>query len=177
MNRNLSLVLALGLGMASPAAFAEPGSLASELSRCARIAGAESRLQCFDQLAADSRSGDHLRDGLEQTPESAGRPWSPDESSESVVARFGFEQERLRLESAGPGALPRIRARTTAVSAARDGRIVVELDNDQAWLVLESAGTAAPPAIGAEITIRRASLGSFLMATENRRSFRVRRLR
>jgi hypothetical protein len=52
--------------------------------------------------------------------------------------------------------------------------ITVVLDNGQTWAFIEPEPRLRP---GDSVTIKRASLGSFLMLTPSRRSYRVERLK
>ncbi len=67
-----------------------------------------------------------------------------------------------------------IHARLQGVDANLYGDTIVQLDNGQAWKVEEPD---APLWRGESVTIRRAALGSFLMLTSDRHSYRVERLR
>ena len=82
---------------------------------------------------------------------------------------FGLTKP-VQAKPAGP---ERIEARVVKVAASQFGAASVELDNGQTWALDESNGQIAA---GDAVAIKRASLGSYLMTTSAKRSFRVRRL-
>jgi hypothetical protein len=59
-------------------------------------------------------------------------------------------------------------------SRSKEGKIQADLDNGQAWELDEADPLLAP---GDAVTIRRATLGSYLLITPSKRSHRVRRTR
>ena len=65
-----------------------------------------------------------------------------------------------------------VEAHVTRVSIGRLGRKVVVLDNGQTWVATEDDTRVET---GDAVTIRRAALGTFLMTTPSRRSYRVQR--
>ena len=78
-------------------------------------------------------------------------------STHAVTGRAG--------DAAGLGA----RGRATA---DRQGNVFAVLDNGQTWTYLDASG---PPQPGGEVTIRRASLGSYLLTTPSHHTFRAQR--
>jgi hypothetical protein len=67
-----------------------------------------------------------------------------------------------------------IKAVVDQVTEDRLGNLSVVLDNGQTWTFMETGGSLRP---GEVVTVKRAALGSFLLTTRARRSYRVRRLR
>lgn len=96
----------------------------------------------------------------------------------SAEADFGLSKWTKRnLDPEAAKAAPqRITARIRHVERQRDGRFVVTLDNDQVWLQTETMSRARV-AVDDDITIREASLGSFLLVTASEVATRVRRVR
>lgn len=82
---------------------------------------------------------------------------------------FGLAAQVPRADSAAPQS---VQARVARVSVDRLGHSVVLLDNQQAWIVADGDVIADP---GDLVTIKRAALGSFLMLTPSRRTYRVQR--
>lgn len=93
-------------------------------------------------------------------------------------ADFGLSKWTKRnLDPEAAKAAPqRITARIRHVERQRDGRFVVTLDNEQVWLQTETMSRARV-AVDDDITIREASLGSFLLVTASEVATRVRRVR
>jgi hypothetical protein len=173
MTQGRRMIAAMAMAVATVSSAAEPTSLQSEIALCAAMPEAAARLACYDRLAA--------RAGARGNPDVAGV--SPAEADPVVPATavqapgdtFGLEQKRLREETSAPGARTEVQGSIAALLARRDGRMVIELDNGQIWATTEpDAQRILAP--GSRVTIRRASMGSFLLVTDSRRSIRVRRL-
>lgn len=148
----LRFVILAGLSsLTIPQAFAGAVSVpAAQLARCAAIAAAAQRLSCYDALAASV------------LPARA--------AARSDASSFGLPPARAALAQ-GP---PSIHARLQGVTADPYGDTVVQLDNGQTWKVQQPD---VPLWRGESVTIRHGALGSFLMKTPDRRSYRVERLR
>jgi len=172
-HRAIFILLPLGLaGRGSCVAGAAPPAVdPAEFARCSRIEAADERLACYDALGRS----------LEPPPVPSASP-SPaankapaaDESSAQAataaggVNAFGLTRHE-RPAAAGPDL---IRAQVAAVRTDRLGKAHVRLDNGQVWSL------SAPDVLlraGEAVTIRRASLGSFLMTTPAHRTYRVQR--
>jgi hypothetical protein len=93
------------------------------------------------------------------------------------VDTFGFSPERQRARDENE--IDRIRARVVTVgNQSRPGRWVITLDNGQVWAQRDTPRPEANrPRPGDEVTIRRASLGSFLLTATARGTFRVARVK
>ena len=182
-----------GLGCAAP-----PGS-ANDMARCAVITAADERLEeerrrrggpPVERLAAERR-GDGLqpvRGGRVEIAASDERlacydarakPKSPEpQGAPAVAARpaskpddaasFGVIRRTLVSEP-GP---QQIGAVVTGLSVDRQGSVLVSLDNGQSWTVKDADARLNA---GDAVTIRRAALGSFLMTTPSRHTYRVQR--
>jgi hypothetical protein len=146
-----------------------PAEISSRVRGCADISETAPRLACYDALASDI-----AREDAQPAVMVASRETSPAPAA-SPDDRFGLEQRRAREETLAGDARSEIQGSITALLARRGGRVVVELDNGQVWATIEPDAQRALAA-GGRVSIRRASLGSFLLVTESRRSVRVRRL-
>jgi hypothetical protein len=73
-----------------------------------------------------------------------------------------------------PPDLQSIQAHITNVLTDRQGTGYVLLDNGQMWTYQGDDGRMRP---GEPVTIKRASLGSYIMVTQSRRSYHVTRQR
>lgn len=170
----LRVVLPMAVAGLLPAAGAAPPTASAEMTRCAAITAADERLACYDALicaaiaAADERLACY--DALAKGKSSGARAASADARSESADASFGTV--RRKLPAKPPQGPEMIKAVVAKVSVDRLGTVSVSLDNGQSWTFHD------PDALlrsGDAVTIRRAALGSFLMTTPARHTYRVQR--
>ena len=96
---------------------------------------------------------------------SAARTANPDDP-----ANFGLTRQQLKIVPAGPDS---IKAIVSQMTQDRLSHVSLVLDNGQIWVFTEPDPRVRP---GDAVTIKRAALGSFLMKTPSRRSYRVERL-
>jgi len=87
-------------------------------------------------------------------------------------ANFGLT--RRQVEPHPGGAPSSVKSTVDQITENRLHKITVVLDNGQTWSFIEPDPRLRP---GDSVTIKRASLGSFLMVTPSRRSFRVERVK
>jgi hypothetical protein len=143
------------VGLALPVAFAAPATVSTaDLARCAGMAAADARLACYDALA-----------GRAPTP-----PQARQQATPAGASTFGLTKPLPQAAPAGPEL---IKALVAKVTESRFGNVNVLLDNGQTWIVDAPDAQLKP---GDSVTIKRAALGSFLMMTPARRSYRVRRM-
>jgi hypothetical protein len=95
----------------------------------------------------------------------AARSANPDDP-----ANFGLTRQQLKAVPAGPAS---IKATVSQITEDRLSHVYLVLDNGQTWGFTETDPRVRP---GDTVTIKRAALGSFLMLTPSRRSYRVERL-
>jgi hypothetical protein len=95
----------------------------------------------------------------------AARSADPDDPS-----NFGLTRQQLKAAPAGPAS---IKATVAQITEDRLSHVYLVLDNGQTWGFTEPDPRVRP---GDSVTIKRAALGSFLMLTPSRRSYRVERL-
>jgi hypothetical protein len=89
---------------------------------------------------------------------------------------FGFTpaQVQAHTQTPPPPGLQSIEAHITNVLTDRQGNGYVLLDNGQMWTYQGDDGRMRP---GEPVTIKHASLGSFIMVTQSKRSYHVVRQR
>lgn len=177
--RALPLVLSVGLlAVALRAAGAVAAAPSAELARCAAISAASERLACYDALAcagvtaADERLAcyDALAQPKSSPPQTAPAEATRPETGSDDPSSFGLARQPTPAAVQGP---QKITARVVRVSADRHGNVTVILDNGQTWAVYEPDPLLQ---LGDAVTIRHAALGSYLLTTAARHSYRVQRL-
>jgi hypothetical protein len=186
MNKHRATPPALPLALVAAvlgAAAVEAAPPSAELARCAAIGAANERLACYDALecvsitAADRRLAcyDALAKATTARPEAPPAPaLQPSRSSGGDdPGRFGLPAHKARVN--GGEDSQKIVARVTTVREDRQGNVTVILDNGQTWAIHERDRDPLLQS-GDAVTIRRAALGSFLMTTPDRHSYRVQRL-
>lgn len=169
-------------------AFSATPPTAADLARCAGIAAPEARLACYDTLAgraapaaaaaptsaspappATATSATATAPTLPPTP-------APASTFASDPRNFGFSeaQQQAQPHAAAQG-LAAIQARIIKIVGNRGGRSYLVLDNGQTWALVDGDADDARLSPGDPVTIKRASLGSFMMLTQSRQSYHVRR--
>jgi hypothetical protein len=165
--------LALAAGVLAPAAGAAPG--ATELERCVAIAAPDARLACYDAMAGRRDPASPAASATGSTAPAPNR--APPVAAAAAAgdpavadpATFGLSEARRRAPEARTDS---IQAKVLTLSGDRSGQTLVRLDNGQTWVLSE---TDVRLAVAEQVTIRRAALGSYLLVTDKRHSYRARR--
>lgn len=155
----IAIVLPTFIGSAALAQTAVP----PEFVTCSRIQKNSERLACYDRAVA------YL-----------GQPAEQQTSAPSAAASFGLQASVPQPPAAAAkdresDEVSSITARVTEVTADREGKKLVTLDNGQTWREVSKSSFVSLKA-GDEVTISRAALGSFMMSVPNGRPLRVRRV-
>ena len=129
---------------------------------CAGIGNADERLACYDKLAK-------ARPGRPAPAPAAGAAPTPSAAGTAGDASFGVVRH---ANAPKPAELEQIKAVVSAVSVDRMGTVSVALQNGQTWAFHDPE---APLKAGDEVTIKKGALGSFLMTTPARHTYRVQR--
>ncbi len=167
----------------SPLASSAAAPASGGLARCAAIAAPDARLACYDELAG--RPANHVDSvapspGAAPTSSAAPTPIAAAAASTAPASdprNFGFTETHLQAKvqpQAAPQAPTTIEAHVAKVIENRGARAYVVLDNGQTWTFVDAAEDARLSP-GDSITIKKASLGSFLMLTQAKHSYHVRR--
>lgn len=154
----------------------------TEVSRCATLEPAADRLACYDSLvcgaiaAPDHRLACYDAVAKGKAPVSAPAPETSaavgsSESAKGGDAAFGVVKQKPSAKPHGPD---QITAVVTELTADQLGNVSMSLDNGQSWTFHDPEPRVRS---GDTVTIRRAALGSFLMTTPSRHSYRVQRTR
>jgi hypothetical protein len=150
------------------AAAAPDGSdeLRAILAPCTSIAKAQDRLACYDKLSGRTPE---VSSPAARSPAAAS---PPPPSPPATAADFGLSPAQKVPVAHEPA--QSVTATIAGMGLLASGRTSVSLDNGQMW-ELEDAPDALL-AVGQVITVRHASLGSFLLITPSKLSHRVRRI-
>jgi hypothetical protein len=159
--------------VAGPAA-AQPkvegrAALLQQLADCRKLTDDAARLGCYDSATA----------ALEQA-EAKGDIVVVDREQARTVRReaFGFSLPSLSVFERGEDK-DKIDNITGKIASARQdgaGKWVLRLEDGAVWQQIDVQELSLYPKAGQSVTIRKATLGSFLASVEGRRAFRVRRV-
>jgi hypothetical protein len=148
-------------GTAAPATVAAPGGgAAAPSAKTAAAAGTAAR-----GSGATAAPPVTQPDAGGPTAAGVARSANPDDP-----ANFGLTRQQLKAVPAGPAS---IKAIVSQITEDRLSHVYLVLDNGQTWEFTEMDPRVRP---GDTVTIKRAALGSFLMLTPSRHSYRVERL-
>lgn len=167
--RSAALLLLSPLTLAGPvSAQDQPSESLATLMSCRAIQAQMERLQCYDTATAALAAR-----------EQAGEVVVVDRSELQATERrlFGFTLPSLPLLSRG-NTEPVEALTTTLVSASQQsaGKWVFRLSDGSVWRQTDSQAVRSTPRAGAEVTVRRAAMGSFMLDPGAGRSVRVERV-
>ncbi|MEP6885789.1 MAG: hypothetical protein ABJC66_13665 [Gammaproteobacteria bacterium] len=194
MSRARYWVFGVTLAAATAALAALP--VAGDMAHCAAVVAADARLACYDELArAMARqpvavappvraptatampTATAAATAAEPAPPASpgAAPAAPaaaasPPSDADRVRDFGFSFDRSHPAPKGP---PSIQARIASIAENRTGGAQLVLDNGQAWTFTDNDGRVSA---GDAITIKRASLGSFIMTAPSNHTYHVHRI-
>lgn len=172
--------LTLLLLSAMPAVAAHAPS-AGDMSRCAAVAAPDARLACYDNLArqlgvqlpaaaaaipAATPAGTATTTAVAAAPATVAAAPSPADAERD----FGFTQDHLHPVPKGP---PAVHAHVASIAENRIGGAQVVLDNGQTWIFTDNDGRVSS---GDAVTIKRGSLGSFIMTSASNHTYHVHRV-
>jgi len=165
----LTAALGAGQAMAQPAAVETPDVL-SRVYACRDVAEDAARLACFDAATGALRAADE-----------AGEFAGMDRSQVETVEResFGFRIPSLSALvprfGGGDREVPNVELTVDRVVQRANGYHAFVMTNGQVWVQVEPE-SARNVRSGTAVTVRRASMGSFMMSSERGGSaHRVRR--
>lgn len=129
------------------------------LTECRQIEEIEERVACYDEFV-DSQNG--------RKPDAV-----PD--AQSLFGTDDAEAKRIVETTLAIEQIDEIVATVTDVSKSAGGKLIVSLDNGHVWRQLDNKTLHLKS--GEAVIVRKASLGSFLLAKESgSRSIRVKRV-
>lgn len=176
--RALALLPALAIlavSMATQAAPKTPASLSDRragaleaLSACRAVSEPAARLACYDSAA-----------GRLDEAEKTGEIVVVDRKQAGEVRRqaFGFALPSLALfdKAEGTEKIDRVESVLKAARQGADGKWILQLENGAVWRQTDADGPARRPRPGMTVTVRSASMGSFLVSVDGQAGFRGRR--
>jgi hypothetical protein len=165
----------LAAAMAAQAAPQPPASLKDRragaleaLSACRAVTDPAVRLACYDSAA-----------GRLDEAEKTGEIVVVDRKQAGEVRRqaFGFALPSLALfdKAEGTEKLDRVESVLTAARRGADGKWILQLENGAVWRQTDPEGPARTPRLGMTVTVRSASMGSYLVSVDGQAGFRAKR--
>jgi hypothetical protein len=158
-------------GAAALALLAAPATATDDdLATCRGIADDRARLACYDAVAAATA----VPVASAATPAAPPVVPAPAPTAVELFGRDSDSAAEALGAAAGVAPLAGLSATLTNVARAPDGRLMLTLDNGQAWSQVDTRRVVLQA--GDAVVIRRAALGSYLLSTGRRQaSVRVRR--
>lgn len=165
----------LATALAAQAAPPAPPGLADRragaleaLSACRPLTDPAARLACYDAAA-----------GRLDEAEKTGEIVVVDRRQAQEVRRqaFGFALPSLALFDKADGAQKIDRVESTLAEARRsaDGKWILKLQDGAVWRQTDPEGPARTPRVGMTVTVRAASMGSYLVSVDGQAGFRAKR--
>lgn len=175
--KKLSLVLGVCL-VASPALAAEKKSqplpaVFQKLMACRAIPESAARLACFDEASASIDTAEKAREVViidRKQAEKAERGLFG-LTLPSVSAIFGGGDD----DPAQEGALAQIESTIKRIDPVGYGKMTFVLEDGAIWTSTEAV-TGRTPKVGAPVTVKRGSLGSYILSSDTGRPVRVKRI-
>lgn len=172
---------ALGLATLVQGQAAWAGQVEDGLERCSQIPDYLTRLSCFDELARVARTLQDLGTPNQAPPgaqfgSALARPVAPTQPSQATT--FGLNAPQLRERQ--PDAerpLDELAGTVKAIKPYGPGYYTITLRDGAVWRTTEVVASFRPPAPGTRVTVRRGSLGGFLLDAGNQASIRVARIK
>jgi hypothetical protein len=176
-------IAVLGLALGCGSALAADTEAAS---KCATIGDDPARLACYDAIfrtaAGGTASGAAAAAAAPAAAATATSPGNPNQDFGLTPARKE-SIEAAQSKATGTPAAPKepavpdsITARVVTAARRMTGELVVILDNGQVWVQIDTEVQGRVKE-GDEVTIRKGTLGSYLLVTPNHILVRVRRVK
>ncbi len=160
-------ILAAAPATALAAQPAQPDVIAA-LKACRAITGETERLACYDRAAESvtkaQESGEVIIIDRQAARAARKQAFGLDLSALSILDRKEDKAETEQIEAVIKT------ARTDA-----EGRLVMTLEDGAVWRQIDGMALGKPPKTGSNVSIRKASMGSYFMKVENQPAIRVRR--
>ncbi|MCB1692424.1 MAG: hypothetical protein KDI19_06630 [Pseudomonadales bacterium] len=150
-------------------------AIADPLDDCRRIDGEHARVACYDRVV-DARAPESEPAALSQDAPVTSHEKSAAQEDDALFGKHESESIDILKEKAGVANADAIERSVAAVTTGAFGKLLVELDNGQAWRQLDNG--RLPLQTGDRVRIEKASFGSYLLVkATGSRSIRVKRVR
>jgi hypothetical protein len=175
---------------------AKGSDVRNALAPCVGISSAADRLACYDKLAgrvsapkalaaAPAAASPLAASSASTSPSAASRATAAPAAAASVAAApapaaapteedFGRSKVRMAASSGAPPEIKSITSKVAAFGRSPNRRTQVTLDNGQIWEYQDDPDPLL--SVGDSVTIKRATLGSFILLTPTKLSHRVSRI-
>ena len=188
-SKRFALSTAILATCAAGGAPAKDADVRNALAPCIEISSSADRLACYDKLAgrvsapkalaaAPAPSAPAAASPAPATPVTvasvAAAPAPAAAPTEEDFGRSKVRKARTAASSAAPPEIKSITAKVAAFGRSPNHRTQVTLDNGQIWEYQDDPDPLL--SIGDSVTIKRATLGSFILQTPTKLSHRVSRV-
>lgn len=175
MRRSISgLAIGLLVLAASPTVAAAAGTETPQ--QCAKVGDDAARLACYDRIFRGAGASRDATSTATASAVAAGAA-APGATVSNTKDDFGLTEAAKRArdpEKAKVEMPDSVTDKVASVGHKLTGEMVVTLANGQVWVQIES-DSRARVGVGQTVTIRKASLGSYLMVGPDKIATRVRR--
>jgi hypothetical protein len=183
--KRLALSTAILAACAAGSARAEDVDLHRALAPCARIANSADRVACYDKLAGrvSAAKAPPSSPAAVAAPVAAAPAAQPTARAATPTAAaapapteedFGRSNVQKAAISGSPHKIESVTAKVLGFGRSPNLHTQVTLDNGQIWEYEDAPDRLL--SIGDSVTVKRASLGSFLLVTPTKLSHRVQRI-
>lgn len=174
--KRFALSTAILAACAAGGALAEDTDAHNALAPCVDISSSADRLACYDKLAGRVSAPKALAaaPAAAAPPAPASVAAAPAPAAAPTAEDFGLSNVQKAASSSSPPEIKFITAKVAGFGHSPNRRTQVTLDNGQVWEYQDDPDSLL--SIGDSVTIKRATLGSFLLLTPTKLSHRVRRI-
>jgi len=168
-----ALSTAILAACAAGGAPAEDTDMHNALAPCIGISNSADRLACYDKLAGRV-SAPKTAPSVAASAPAASVAAAPAPAAAPTAEDFGLSKVQKAASSSSPPEIKSITAKVAGFGHSSNRRTQITLDNGQVWEYQDDPDSLL--SIGDSVTIKRATLGSFIMLTPAKLSHRVRRI-
>jgi hypothetical protein len=179
--KRFALSTAILAACAAGGAPAEDTDMHNALAPCIGISSSADRLACYDKLAGrvSAPKAAPVAAAPAPAPSVAAAPAAsvaaaPAPAAAPTAEDFGLSKVQKAASSSSPPEIKSITAKVAAFGRSPNRRTQITLDNGQVWEYQDDPDSLL--SIGDSVTIKRATLGSFILLTPAKLSHRVRRI-
>jgi hypothetical protein len=181
--KRFALSTAILATCAAGGALAEDTGVHNALAPCIGISSSADRLACYDKLAGRvsapkaapvAAAPGAAAPGPAAPASAASVAAAPAPAAAPTVEDFGLSNVQKAASSSSPPEIKSITAKVAGFGHSPNRRTQVTLDNGQVWEYQDDPDSLL--SIGDSVTIKRATLGSFLLLTPSKLSHRVHRI-